>query len=85
VEVVEHLGQAVDFRELVMGFTVPQNLTGMPVCAVRAGFDSLGLPIGLQFSGPAGADSRILALVDAFFSATPDSQNRWPTARPSVA
>lgn len=79
-EVVEHLGKTLDFRDLVMGFTVPQNLAGLPACAVRAGFDRLGLPVGLQFSGPAGSDSKVLGIADVIFSATPELQNRWPEA-----
>ena len=40
-ERVEHLGEEIEFRELVMSYTVPRDLTGLPACTVRAGFDAL--------------------------------------------
>ena len=33
-----------------MSYTTPQDLVGLPACAVRAGFDALGLPVGVQFT-----------------------------------
>ena len=48
-----HEGEELTFRELVMSYTTPQDLTGLPACAVRAGFDALGIPVGVQFTaGP---------------------------------
>lgn len=43
-------GEARALREVVMGFTVPQNLTGLPTVAVPVGFDGDGLPVGMQFT-----------------------------------
>ena len=54
-ETVVHAGVELTFRDLVMGFTTPQDLTGLPACAVRAGFDELGIPVGVQFTGGAVA------------------------------
>jgi aspartyl-tRNA(Asn)/glutamyl-tRNA(Gln) amidotransferase subunit A len=45
-------GEARPLRELVTPFTVPQNMTGLPTCIVRAGFDADGLPVGAQLTGP---------------------------------
>ncbi len=78
VERVEHAGSEIDFRELVMPYTVPQDLLGIPACAVRAGFDELGIPVGVQFSAPRWGDDVALAAAHAFFDATPELQRRWP-------
>ncbi len=77
-ETVEHLGAPIEFRRLVMSYTVPQDLAGLPTCAVRAGFDQLGIPVGIQFTGPPWAEARVLGAAHAFVSATPDVQDRWP-------
>ena len=57
---------------------VPENLLGVPTCAVRAGFDGEGLPVGVQIVGPVGADARVLTVAQAFFEATGPVQERWP-------
>jgi aspartyl-tRNA(Asn)/glutamyl-tRNA(Gln) amidotransferase subunit A len=59
-------------------YTVPENLLGVPACAIRAGFDSLGLPIGVQLVGRAGTDATVLAVAQAHYEATPELQDRWP-------
>jgi len=43
-------GRRRALREVVMGFTVPQNLTGLPTVAVPVGFDADGMPVGMQFT-----------------------------------
>jgi aspartyl-tRNA(Asn)/glutamyl-tRNA(Gln) amidotransferase subunit A len=75
---LEHLGSTIEFRELVMTYTVPQDLAGLPACVVRAGFDRLGIPIGVQFTGAAWRDVTVLKAAQAFWSATPLMQDRWP-------
>jgi aspartyl-tRNA(Asn)/glutamyl-tRNA(Gln) amidotransferase subunit A len=75
---VVHLGGELDFRELVMSFTVPQDLTGLPACTFRAGFDDLGIPVGVQLTGPPWSERRILGAVQALFNETADIQSRWP-------
>ena len=77
-ERVMHLGQEIEFRELVMSYTVPQDLTGLPACTVRAGFDELGVPTAVQFTGPAWSEWRVLAAAQALYDATADVQGRWP-------
>ena len=47
-------------RGSVLPWTVPADLAGLPACAIRAGTDSVGLPVGLQVMGPTGADARVL-------------------------
>jgi len=73
-----HLGREIEFRELVMTYTVPQDLAGLPACAVRAGFDSLGIPVGVQLTGPPWGEARVLRAAQAFFEATRKTQDRWP-------
>jgi aspartyl-tRNA(Asn)/glutamyl-tRNA(Gln) amidotransferase subunit A len=77
-ETAEHLGRTIELRELVMSYTVPQDLAGVPTCAVRAGFDELGIPIGVQLTGALWQDARVLGAAHAFWSATPEIQDRWP-------
>jgi aspartyl-tRNA(Asn)/glutamyl-tRNA(Gln) amidotransferase subunit A len=66
-------------RDTVMPHTTPQDLAGLPACAVRAGFDENGLPFGVQITGAAGRDGAVLAAARAFFAASGDElQARWP-------
>jgi aspartyl-tRNA(Asn)/glutamyl-tRNA(Gln) amidotransferase subunit A len=84
-EEVEHLGQRISFRELVMSNTVPQDLTGHPACAVRAGFDGLGIPVAVQLTGPAWSEMLVLEACQAFVDATLDVQRPWPHTVASAA
>jgi aspartyl-tRNA(Asn)/glutamyl-tRNA(Gln) amidotransferase subunit A len=77
-ETTMHLGREIEFRELVMSYTVPQDITGLPACAVRAGFDELGIPVGVQFTGPPWQEARVLQAVSAFHDATAELQVRRP-------
>jgi len=42
------------------------NYYGLPATNVPAGVDSTGLPFGVQFVGPRGADDRVLALAGSY-------------------
>jgi aspartyl-tRNA(Asn)/glutamyl-tRNA(Gln) amidotransferase subunit A len=75
---VTHLGQDVEFRELVMSYTVPQDLVGLPACTVRAGFDAIGVPTAVQLTGPAWSELRVLDAAQALFEATEEVQCLWP-------
>jgi len=59
-DVAEHFGAKIPFRDLVLNYTVPQNLTGLPACAVRAGFDKGGIPVGVQVTAPSGREDLAL-------------------------
>jgi aspartyl-tRNA(Asn)/glutamyl-tRNA(Gln) amidotransferase subunit A len=73
-----HRGRTIEFRELVMSYTVPQDLAGLPACAVRGGFDRLGIPVGVQFTGGRWADADVLGAAQALWEATPRVQERRP-------
>jgi len=77
-ETVVHGGVELTFRELVMSYTTPQDLTGLPACAVRAGFDALGIPVGVQFTAGPWQEGRVLRAAQALFDATPELQQRRP-------
>jgi aspartyl-tRNA(Asn)/glutamyl-tRNA(Gln) amidotransferase subunit A len=73
-----HRGREVEFRPMVLAATTPQNLAGLPACTVRAGFDSDGLPIGVQVTAAKGAEARAVAVAERLFEATPEIQDRHP-------
>jgi aspartyl-tRNA(Asn)/glutamyl-tRNA(Gln) amidotransferase subunit A len=77
-ETLMHQGVELTFRDLVMSFTTPQDLVGLPACALRAGFDGLGIPVGMQFTAPPWQEARVLRAAQGLFEATPDVQARRP-------
>jgi aspartyl-tRNA(Asn)/glutamyl-tRNA(Gln) amidotransferase subunit A len=77
-EEIEHFGRTRLFRALMLRYTTPQNVVGVPACAVRAGFDDLGIPVGIQLAGRPGEDQTVLGAAQALFDATPEIQSRWP-------
>jgi aspartyl-tRNA(Asn)/glutamyl-tRNA(Gln) amidotransferase subunit A len=79
-ETAKHRGEERPFRDLVMPYTVPQDVGGVPACAVRGGFDALGIPVGLQVTGPRWAEALVLRVAHALHAATPEIQAPWPEA-----
>jgi aspartyl-tRNA(Asn)/glutamyl-tRNA(Gln) amidotransferase subunit A len=75
-----HLGEEISFRDLVMPFTTPQDLCGLPACTVRAGFDEDGVPIGVQFTARPWAEALVLRAAQGLCDAMPDVQ----AARPAL-
>jgi len=57
--------------------TVTANLAGIPGLSVPCGFDQ-GLPVGLQFLGPAFGESRLLRLAAAYQDVTDWHERRPP-------
>ncbi|MDP3710996.1 MAG: amidase [Mycobacteriales bacterium] len=53
-------GARVELRSVVLPHTVLADLCGLPACAVPAGVDRDGLPVGVQVTGPRGADAVVL-------------------------
>ena len=77
-EAGDHLGREITFRDLAMPSTTPQDLCGLPVCAIRAGFDADGIPIGVQLTGRPWSEVTVLRAAQALFEATPEIQARRP-------
>ena len=55
------------------------NVCGLPAISVPCGFTRNGLPIGLEIAGPHFSEARILALAQAYQSAT-----EWHMRRPKL-
>ena len=60
-------------------FTFPFNLTGWPAASVPCGFDSEGLPVGLQIVGNWHQDALVLRAAAAFEALQP-----WAEKRPTL-
>ncbi len=56
------LGEMKDPLEMYHAdiFTVPVNIAGIPAISIPSGFDTKGLPIGLQIMGPHFGEAKIL-------------------------
>ena len=63
--------------------TRPFNMLGLPSVSVPCGFTAQGLPIGLQISGPAGGEARVLRLARAYERAS--ALNLSPPGAAAVA
>ncbi len=74
----EIAGKKMDTYHRWMQVVVPVSLIGLPCLSVPAGFGVEGLPLGLQFFGPRGADERILSIGAAYHDATQWPQNKPP-------
>jgi aspartyl-tRNA(Asn)/glutamyl-tRNA(Gln) amidotransferase subunit A len=66
---VQHLGRRMSLRDCVLPYTVPQDVFGLPACAVAGGRDASGLPVGVQLWGPRGRDARVVQVAAALESA----------------
>ncbi len=64
-------------REILLRFNSPFNLTGLPTISLPAGFNTQGLPIGIQLVGPILAEPLLIRAGDAFQRAT-DFHTRHP-------
>jgi aspartyl-tRNA(Asn)/glutamyl-tRNA(Gln) amidotransferase subunit A len=70
----ERIGERSEaFRNRVLTYTVPQDMAGLPACAVPVGVDDLGLPIGVQLTGPAGAEQTVLSAAEALHACQTES------------
>lgn len=62
--------------------TVPANHAGIPGLSLPAGFDSAGMPIGVQLLGPDFSEGTLLRIGRGFEKATADEA--WRSDRPRV-
>ena len=69
------------YREFRGGPTVIQagNVAGQPAMVVPTGFGPGGLPTGLQFTGKAWSEGRLIALARAYQAATDRHRRRPPS------
>jgi aspartyl-tRNA(Asn)/glutamyl-tRNA(Gln) amidotransferase subunit A len=75
---IEIDGEAVpNLRGAWYPYTMPFNLTGNPAVSLPCGFDSAGLPIGIQLVARCGEDALLLRAAAAFERAKP-----WAARRP---
>jgi aspartyl-tRNA(Asn)/glutamyl-tRNA(Gln) amidotransferase subunit A len=75
VEVID--GGAVDRHLGWSPFSWPCNLTGVPAASIPCGFDSNGLPIGLQIVAPWLREDTILRIAAAYEAAS-NPMSAWP-------
>ena len=59
--------------------TIPANMAGLPGLSLPCGFDSVGLPVGLQLMGPAFSEETLLRIAHAYQTATD-----WHLRRPTL-
>jgi amidase len=77
----ELAGRKMDTYHRWMEVMAPVTLAGVPAISVPAGFDTRGLPIGLQLFGPPRNDMAVLQLAHAYDDAT-GWVRRYPPAEP---
>ena len=58
-------------------YTMPFNITGHPALTLCCGYDSEGLPIGLQIVGRFRDEASVLRAA-ALYEASEDWLSRWP-------
>jgi aspartyl-tRNA(Asn)/glutamyl-tRNA(Gln) amidotransferase subunit A len=51
-------------------FTIPANLAGLPAMSVPSGYDSEGMPLGIQITGPQMCDVPVMQYAYAYEQAT---------------
>jgi amidase len=77
-----HLSPEETFQNIIhwVAPCPPANATGQPAIALPVGFDSLGLPMSVQFIGKPTAESTIISLAAQIEAAKP-----WINHRPAFA
>jgi amidase len=73
-------GREMDTYHRWMEVVVPASLAGWPAISVPAGFNSRGLPMGLQIIGPPRSDRAVLEVAHAY-----ERETRWAERMPPPA
>ena len=68
---------SLPFRDLVMDYTVPQDLTGLPAVSIPNGLDADRLPVGAQLTTWAEEEEKLISAAAAL-SAAISSGPTWP-------
>jgi aspartyl-tRNA(Asn)/glutamyl-tRNA(Gln) amidotransferase subunit A len=74
---VDVAGKQKEINPVFIRLADPFNVTGQPAISVSCGFDTQGLPIGLQIAGAPFAEETVLRVAAAYESATD-----WHLRRP---
>jgi aspartyl-tRNA(Asn)/glutamyl-tRNA(Gln) amidotransferase subunit A len=77
--IVEVGGKQKEINPVFIRLADPFNVTGQPAISVPCGFDTQGLPIGLQIAGAPFAEQTVLRVAAAYESATD-----WHLRRPRL-
>jgi amidase len=75
----EVAGKSMDTYHRWMEITMPGTLSGCPIISVPVGFNSRGLPMGMQIMGPAKQDLKVLQLASAY-----EQESGWTKRTPPV-
>ncbi|WP_418251436.1 amidase family protein [Granulosicoccus antarcticus] len=71
-------GRSMDTYHRWMEVVIPGLLSGCPVISVPAGFNDIGLPMGIQLIGRHQADLEVLQIARAYEQASGDILKRLP-------
>ncbi|MXX67270.1 MAG: amidase [Chloroflexi bacterium] len=70
-DIAQVAGQAVSSLAIRGRFTMPWSVVGWPALSLPGGYSRSGLPIGIQFAAPPGAESQLFAIAASFEGAAP--------------
>jgi len=83
---VEIAGRKMPFRTAMARNVAPASCAGLPALVLCAGLTRAGLPVGIEFAAPAGADRGLLALgltLEGVIGRAPAPPATAPEARPA--
>ena len=75
----EVAGKTMDTYHRWMEITIPGTLSGCPIASIPVGFNSQGLPMGMQIIGPAAQDLKVLQIASAY-----EQESGWTKEVPPI-
>jgi amidase len=81
---IGHLDPTLDYEQIMarlidwIAFTPMQNVTGEPAISLPLAVTASGLPQGMMFGGPAGAEAMLLRLAFELEAAQPFARIQGP-------